>query len=81
MIVNSIQRQKITGRYTLRILVPDTMRGDATNRIKPIEDLLVQMGVTPDDRYNKDGSAGRDVNVMPGTCIVIIEDANQTEKI
>lgn len=35
---------------SIHIVLPDTMRGDASNRIKPTEDLLVRAGIIPDDR-------------------------------
>lgn len=34
---------------TISILLPDTMRGDASNRIKATEDLLVRAGIIPND--------------------------------
>src|SRR5512146_1143626 len=35
---------------SLHIVLPEKTRGDASNRIKPCEDLLVKAGVIPDDR-------------------------------
>ena len=43
--------QPITGLYslTLKVWRPDRRRRDASNLIKAVEDLLVSLGVTPDD--------------------------------
>lgn len=65
----------LTGGYTFQILVPQKMRGDATNRIKLAEDLLVAHGITPDDRNTTDGRATRSAEVPTGRCIVIVESA------
>src|SRR5208283_3248924 len=42
---------KITGHYTVKLLVPEMMRGDVDGRLKFPIDLLVSLGVTPDDRH------------------------------
>lgn len=39
-------------KYGLIIKVHRRENGDYSNYIKPIEDLLVTLGVTPDDRHN-----------------------------
>lgn len=57
------------GRYEVRILVPDKMRGDADNRIKAVLDLLVTHSLTPDDRY-ANSSVERSPDAPPGRCIV-----------
>lgn len=38
-------------KYELHIHLPKTMRGDIDNRVKPISDLLVTTGATPDDKH------------------------------
>jgi Holliday junction resolvase RusA-like endonuclease len=40
----------VTGRYKLFLSVPKT-RKDADNMLKPTLDLLVSLGLTPDDRH------------------------------
>lgn len=60
-------------RYTFHLLLNDKIRGDVSNRIKATEDLLVQQGITPDDRKCWDARASRDPNVKPGRCVVVIE--------
>ncbi|MDE2020425.1 MAG: RusA family crossover junction endodeoxyribonuclease [Patescibacteria group bacterium] len=42
---------RVYGPYTLEITLPRKMRGDISNRIKACEDLLVELSVTPDDRF------------------------------
>jgi crossover junction endodeoxyribonuclease RusA len=39
----------ISGPYELAIKIPRSMRGDASNRIKAVEDLLVEFQITSDD--------------------------------
>lgn len=48
-----------TGRVDILVRLPETIRGDASNRIKAAEDLLVTMGVIPDDakKYVRRSSA------------------------
>lgn len=41
--------QRVYDRYGLTITVPEKMRGDVSNRIKAVEDILVELRVTPDD--------------------------------
>ena len=40
------------GKLALHITVPLKTRGDTSNRIKAIEDYLVRVSVTEDDRHN-----------------------------
>jgi Holliday junction resolvase RusA-like endonuclease len=51
-----IKRQypkKITSNtYGLILMINKRSNGDLSNYIKPIEDLLVRMGITPDDQFN-----------------------------
>lgn len=34
-------------------MLPRKMRGDISNRIKAVEDLLVELSITPDDKFNE----------------------------
>lgn len=43
--------QRVYGPYKLEIMIPRSTRGDASNRIKAAEDLLVALRITPDDRF------------------------------
>lgn len=65
----------VSGPYTLDVRLPKAMPGDASNRIKPIEDLLVSLRLTPDDRYCQRPCATRDAAVLPGRCRVIVRTA------
>ena len=38
-------------RYEVELTLPAKLRGDIDNRIKPVLDLLVKLGVVPDDRF------------------------------
>lgn len=42
---------RVYGPYTLSITLPRKMRGDISNRVKAVEDVLVELSVTPDDRF------------------------------
>ena len=61
------------GNYELEIAVPETMRGDASNRIKPVEDFLVKVGATSDDNLNWKPSAPREAGIRDGFCEVRIK--------
>lgn len=42
----------VSGWLALAIKIPAKVRGDASNRIKLVEDFLVSREITPDDRHN-----------------------------
>lgn len=60
----SLQTQrpgKIVGPFDLHIVLPKMPKGsDASNRLKPLEDLLVAHGVTDDDQHCRKIYIGRD---------------------
>lgn len=64
---------KITGSYRFILLVPKDMAGDVSNRPKLAEDLLVTLGVTPDDSKSTETTCRRDPSVKPGRCVVVVE--------
>lgn len=66
--------------FSVRILVPEQMRGDPDNRIKAILDLLVRNGVTPDDKYVHKVSVERSSEAFPGRCIVYVFPISETIK-
>ena len=66
---------KVTGPYRVSISFPVTVRGDIDNRIKPIMDILVKHGITPDDRHAVSVAAERNSDVLAGRCVVKIEEA------
>lgn len=68
-------RERIEGPVTLRLLLPRAKRkGDASNRFKAVEDILVHMGLIDDDRFVESGSfAWADVP----ECQVTVEAAAQ----
>jgi Holliday junction resolvase RusA-like endonuclease len=42
--------EKVSGKYKLFLTLPK-IRGDASNRLKAVEDLLVSLGLIDDDRH------------------------------
>jgi crossover junction endodeoxyribonuclease RusA len=72
-----VQRQRfraIQGRYRFEIHLPDRMRGDVDGRIKLAQDLLVELGVTPDDRYAVSSHAERSETVPAKRCIIVVSE-------
>ena len=65
----------IAGPYRFTIQLPQKMRGDVDNRTKLAADLLVELGVTPDDRHAISVKAERCADVSPYGCVVILESA------
>jgi crossover junction endodeoxyribonuclease RusA len=64
---------KVSGALEIKVMLPSSMRGDCSNRIKAAEDYLVSREITPDDRHNVKVSAERDATVEPGTCRIMVE--------
>lgn len=70
--------EKLAGAYTVEIALPEMMRGDIDNRIKPLIDFLTPprkvggsgKGVIPDDKHLWRVSVERNPNVPPGECHV-----------
>ena len=63
---------KFTGPYTFQLLIPEKARGDADGYIKLAQDLFVELGITPDDKYCQDSRATRDPSVPWGRCVVVV---------
>ncbi len=72
-LLNTQKSERIIGPYRFTILVPQDMRGDVSNRVKLAEDLMVEFGITPDDRYAVSSHAERSMEVAPKRCIIILE--------
>jgi len=66
---------KISGPFRFAILLPASLKGDASNRIKIAEDLMVALQITPDDRHAISSMAEKSEAVPYGRCIVQIEEA------
>jgi Holliday junction resolvase RusA-like endonuclease len=66
---------KISGPYRFTLLLPEKLRGDIDNRVKATLDLLVSLGVTPDDSKAVETVCRRDASVKPGRCIVVVSEA------
>lgn len=64
-------KSKVKGPYTLDIAVPKKLRGDVDNRAKPVADLLVSHGVTPDDRHMQSVSVRRDAALTDSITVVV----------
>jgi hypothetical protein len=65
----------IRGFYSVRIVMPENMRGDEDNRVKPVLDWLVSRRLTPDDRYLRGHSVDRDPD-LHGLFWVTVNPAN-----
>jgi len=74
-IIGVFHRGRFTGPYRLTILLPEKMRGDVDNRAKLASDILVSMGVTPDDSKAVETTCRRDASVAAGKCVVVVEAA------
>jgi hypothetical protein len=64
--------QPVTGPYAFLLALPYLMRGDCSNRLKAPEDLLVKVGLTPDDRHADLVMAHRSNAVSGVACIVTV---------
>lgn len=64
---------RIRGSYTFQILIPVNARGDSDGYVKLPQDLLADLGVTPNDRKSQDSRGTRDASVLWGRCIIVLE--------
>jgi Holliday junction resolvase RusA-like endonuclease len=62
--------EKIVGPYHFQIFIPEKARGDDDGYIKIPKDLLVELGLTPDDRRSVSSCSVRCSEVSPGRCVV-----------
>ena len=61
------------GPWLVEIIVPRSMRGDTSNRVKAVEDALVKYGVTPDDRIAEGSFCRRgDISFPGGGCMITV---------
>lgn len=67
--------EPVPGLYKLTIRVPQDMRGDGDNRIKPVSDLLVDLKLTPDDRHCQEFRIVRSPDVREHFCLIEVEAA------
>ena len=65
----------ITGAYTFQIAIPFSARGDTDGYIKLPQDLLVELGVTPDDRKAVESYGTRSHGIPPRRCVIVVADA------
>lgn len=68
----TIPRGSIIGAYVMRIKVPIKCPIDLTNIGKAPEDLLVNIGVLPDDKWAYKVSTERSYKVDDGDCHVSV---------
>ena len=64
--------QKVSGPFALEIKVAQGMRGDISNRIKLVEDLLVSIEATDDDKHAHRVSIERCADVPEFDCYVTV---------
>ena len=69
------------GGHTLRISIPEDARGDASNRIKAAEDLLVSLRITADDSKAQGVQVERDGSVPKGWCVVRVFPSQMREAV
>jgi Holliday junction resolvase RusA-like endonuclease len=69
--IEQLQIAPLRGRYELTIMLPAAMRGDISNRIKAVEDLLVAHRLTDDDSRCDAVIARRHERIAPKTCVVV----------
>ena len=82
MAMEALSRQKVDhlprGPFRFAMTVPEDMRGDVDNRIKPALDFCVAHAITPDDKHAVSVSAARG-DVKSGFCIITVESvANES---
>jgi Holliday junction resolvase RusA-like endonuclease len=65
--------QKVSGPFNFWMRVPESMRGDISNRGKAAEDFLVSMQAIPDDKYCKDFRITRSPEVREHFCLIEVE--------
>ncbi len=66
---------KVAGAFDAEIILPETMRGDVDNRVKPILDLCKEIGVTDDDKHCRSINVRRAASAPNGTCTVTIKNS------
>lgn len=74
-IIRATGIEKISGPYHFKIQISTGQRGDASNYIKLAEDLLVEMGVTDDDKRAMSSSSERYIGIQTGRCVVTVWEA------
>ena len=67
--------QRVSGPFELEIKVSQDMRGDISNRIKLVEDLLVSIEATADDKHAQRVSIERSADVPEFDCYVTVKEA------
>lgn len=63
----------VEGPFSVHVAVPQSMRGDCSNRIKLVEDFLVSRGITGDDRHCQKATAEKSREVSDQCCRVTIQ--------
>jgi Holliday junction resolvase RusA-like endonuclease len=75
-LVKSMKPPTFDGPFSVEIVAPQAMRLDIDNIIKPLVDLLVWIGVTPDDKHMSEvvcrRSATRPLDIG---CMIIVRAA------
>lgn len=75
-----LQRQsRLEGKYTLELYLPESMRGDADNRIKAINDILQRSGLVENDKFNKRIFVDYEETVKEFECVVFVSSYEKQE--
>jgi Holliday junction resolvase RusA-like endonuclease len=73
LVSKKIVPKKPVDKYELEILLPQKMRGDIDNRVKPINDLLQRMKIVNNDKDNVSLFVKRSVLVNSGDCLIKVK--------
>lgn len=71
--INMQKVRPVSGPYRLSLEFAESLRGDVSNRVKAVEDLLVTHRLTADDRYGELGAVKRSPDVLKDRCRVRVE--------
>lgn len=71
--MKAMRLEKVEGAFDAEIILPEAMRGDVDNRVKPILDLCKEIGVTDDDKHCRSVLVRRAASAPDGTCTVMIK--------
>lgn len=75
--LNSADPRPVDGRYALLLVLSSETKGDLSNRMKAMEDLLAANGHTSDDRYNVLPVVHRDSRIAKGMCLAVAVPADE----
>lgn len=69
--------RRVNGRYALLLVLSSETKGDLSNRMKALEDVLAANGRTSDDRYNTLPIVYQDRRIKKGMCLAVAVPADE----